>query len=141
MMVAKPSLSQQKAAIGWSSGILAACLVGLLCREFVVDLANSDILPDCSFHTITGCLCPACGNTRAVLALLHGHFFRSFGYNPMMPVLTLVLLGLYAELVCCACGKRVRIIPRSNALLFTVVGVILFYDVIRNFFPSLTLCL
>lgn len=141
MIAPKYTLPRQKVAIGWSIGILFFCLAGLFCRKFVIAFANSNTLPDCSFHNITGYLCPACGNTRAVLSLLQGHFFRSFGYNPMIPVLALVLLGLYAELVCYACGKRVRIVPRSNIFLFATIGAILFYDIVRNFFPSLTLCL
>ena len=97
-------------------------------------------LPQCRFHQLTGFLCPACGNTRAVLALLQGHPLRSIGYNPMIFTLFAALTCLYAELVCTAVGKPRRILPRSNALLFLTVGIVLGYDIVRNFFPAITLC-
>ena len=59
----------------------------------------------------------------------------------MILTLTTVLAVLYAETVCLALEKPVRLLPRSNALLFTVVGTVLGYDIIRNFFPWMTLCL
>lgn len=128
-------------AIGISLAAPLCILTIILCRNGITALAESASFPDCTFHRLTGYLCPACGNTRAVLELLHGHIFRSLGYNPMILTLTTVLAVLYAEIVCLALGKPVRLLPRSNALLFTVVGTVLGYDIIRNFFPWMTLCL
>lgn len=128
-------------AIGISLAAPLCILTIILCRNGITALAESTSFPDCTFHRLTGYLCPACGNTRAVLELLHGHIFRSLGYNPMILTLTIVLAVLYAETVCLALGKPVRLLPRSNALLFTVVGTVLGYDIIRNFFPWMTLCL
>lgn len=128
-------------AIGISLAAPLCILTIILCRNGITALAESASFPDCTFHRLTGYLCPACGNTRAVLELLHGHIFRSLGYNPMILTLTTVLAVLYAETVCLALGKPVQLLPRSNALLFTVVGTVLGYDIIRNFFPWMTLCL
>lgn len=128
-------------AIGISLAAPLCILTIILCRNGITALAESASFPDCTFHRLTGYLCPACGNTRAVLELLHGHIFRSLGYNPMILTLTTVLAVLYAETICLALGKPVRLLPRSNALLFTVVGTVLGYDIIRNFFPWMTHCL
>ena len=38
----------------------------------------------CIFHLVTGYYCPGCGGTRSVIALLHGHFIRSFIYHPIV---------------------------------------------------------
>ena len=58
----------------------------------------------------------------------------------MIFTLFAALVCLYAELVCTAVGKPRRILPRSNALLFLTVGIVLGYDIVRNFFPAITLC-
>ena len=49
-------------------------------------------LPACPIHQTTGLLCPGCGATRALTALLHGHLAQAFGSN----ALTLALLSLAA---------------------------------------------
>lgn len=141
MRTAGVSPAQRKRAAVFSICPIVLCAVLFLCRGEIADFAHSGMFPDCQFHEITGWLCPACGNTRAVLAILEGHFLRAFGYNPMIPVLVIALLCLYLEQLCLVCGKRIRLLPRRNALLFTVVGVVLGYDIIRNFFPQITLCL
>lgn len=86
------------------------------------------------------CLHQPLGHWLAVLPLLQGHPLRSIGYNPMIFTLFAALTCLYAELVCTAVGKPRRILPRSNALLFLTVGIVLGYDIVRNFFPAITLC-
>lgn len=132
---------KQRTAVIFSLAI-PVCLFLFWCfRQEITIWAESTAFPNCTFHETTGLLCPSCGNTRAVLELLHGHPLRSLGYNPMILTLAAVLLGLYAELVCLALGKSVRILPRSNFLLFTIIGLVLGYDIIRNFFPEITLCL
>ena len=42
------------------------------------------LLP-CVFHQLTGIYCPGCGGTRASIALLQGHFIKSFLYHPFVP--------------------------------------------------------
>lgn len=36
----------------------------------------------CKFYALTGFYCPACGGTRALNALLHGHLAASLRLNP-----------------------------------------------------------
>lgn len=74
------------------------------------------------------------------LELLHGHLLRSLGYNPMIVVFGLVLLCLYGEAVCLALGKPRQLLPKRAAPLVTVVCAVLLFDILRNFFPALTLC-
>ena len=40
----------------------------------------------CLFYTLTGLLCPGCGNTRAAFALLRLDFSAAFQYNPLFLV-------------------------------------------------------
>lgn len=67
-------------------------------------------LPHCAFHALTGCPCPACGATRCVLALLHGHVREALAWNPLA---FLALLGvggfnLYAAAAAGARWPRIR---------------------------------
>lgn len=130
----------RRLAAGWSIGLGLGAAVLLCLHQPLGHWLAVLPLPQCRFHQLTGFLCPACGNTRAVLALLQGHPLRSIGYNPMIFTLFAALTCLYAELVCTAVGKPRRILPRSNALLFLTVGIVLGYDIVRNFFPAITLC-
>ncbi len=41
-------------------------------------------LPGCVFHALTGVPCPACGSTRAILALLAGDPRTALAFNPLV---------------------------------------------------------
>ena len=43
--------------------------------------------PICLFHALTGWNCPGCGGTRAVYALLHGHFSLALKDNALAVLL------------------------------------------------------
>jgi Protein of unknown function (DUF2752) len=36
------------------------------------------VLPQCPFRLVTGLLCPACGGTRMVYDLMHGHYTEAW---------------------------------------------------------------
>ncbi len=52
----------------------------------------------CPIRQYLGLLCPGCGGTRAVMALLHGRFAEAWHSNALL-VLLLPLAGLYAGAV------------------------------------------
>ncbi len=47
----------------------------------------SRFYPRCLFHDATGLLCPGCGATRALAALLHGHLAEAFHLNALIVAL------------------------------------------------------
>ena len=59
---------------------------------------TSRYYPPCLFHQVTGLLCPGCGATRALAALLHGHLDTALHLNALV-VLFLPLILIYAILI------------------------------------------
>lgn len=52
--------------------------------------AEYSFYPRCPIHEYLGLLCPGCGTTRALAALLHGHLAEALRLNPLTtPVLPL----------------------------------------------------
>lgn len=45
------------------------------------------LYPSCWVHSLTGLLCPGCGATRALHALLHGQFTRAADFNALIVLL------------------------------------------------------
>ena len=65
-------------------GLVAApvfILVWIVYRVFF----DGTIFKECAFKAATGFYCPGCGGTRAVKALLSGHFIKAFIYHPFIP--------------------------------------------------------
>lgn len=50
-------------------------------------IPDTDRLTGCQVRRFTGIICPACGGTRAVLALLHGHIGMAVYYHPAVVLL------------------------------------------------------
>ena len=90
--------------------------------------------PKCPFYKFTGLYCPACGNTRSVLAMLRLDLPAAARYNITPLVASVFGILFYLELAFHIYGKRVRLVPRSNLLLAVIVGGMLFYYLVRNFF-------
>lgn len=75
--------------------LIITCLL-LAAAAFIVYRFNpgsNKLIPVCSFHSITGLYCPGCGMTRSLHAILNGHFFKAFSYNPLWPFFALLVFG------------------------------------------------
>ena len=84
-------------------------------------------LPPCPFFQATGLLCPGCGGTRAMLALLHGDLHAAWAHNPLL-LLALLCLGLYGLV---AIGQR-RLPSLPPAVLAVLLLGSLAFGVARN---------
>lgn len=93
----RTSLYSSLAALGVASAGWLAC----------AGVAGGDLTP-CPFKLVTGIACPACGSTRAVLALFEGR--DPLQYNP------LGLLTFALALVACTLLVR-DVLNRSDTLL------------------------
>jgi len=59
--------------------------------------------PRCPVLALTGWQCPGCGMTRALAALLHGHFAEALRWNPLV---LLVVAAFLAWVVTACLGRR-----------------------------------
>lgn len=91
----------------------------------------------CPIFLFTGWYCPGCGATRAVRALLHGHFLRSFIYNPCVITVLIFLILFYIQAIFNVFEKKIKIIPRSKTFYIVLSGIFIFYYIARNFIDIL----
>jgi hypothetical protein len=85
-----------------SSGALrtietAVLVVGFASVPFLRTLPG---VPLCPVKWLTGQDCPTCGVTRALFALLHGHFAEAAALNPISFLVILVVLRRLVLLHC-----------------------------------------
>lgn len=112
-------------------GLLMGVLLG---RHLIFNLVQL-YFPPCFFYTVTHFYCPGCGNTRTVLALLHGHPLQALHNNAAFCYLLVVLVLLYLQKVLCCFGKPVQLPPKGNWFPVVSVCVCMAYCLIRNFIP------
>lgn len=107
------------------------CLGIFLSKDVWIGISRK--FPKCAYHLFTGRYCPGCGNTRSVIALLHGDILGSIQNNIAPIIIALVLVLLYVELIFRLCGKEVKILPRKSIFWWIFGGCMLLYYVVRNF--------
>lgn len=103
-------------AFAWYVAILVLACAVLL---WVGDPSQSGWLPECLFYRTTGFLCYGCGSTRALHALLHGHWADSLRYNALL-IPTLAWLGTLFFIRDKTVFMRVLLIGVFVLVLFTV---------------------
>jgi hypothetical protein len=84
--------------------LLAGTAVYLL---LLYALPDTSVIEGCQIRKITGVICPACGTTRAVLALLHGRLFTAMYYNAAV-VYIAVICVIYLV------GNMIRLITQGK---------------------------
>ncbi|MEW2130395.1 DUF2752 domain-containing protein [Streptomyces sp. NPDC005435] len=90
------------------------------------------LLPGCPFRLVTGLLCPACGGTRMVYDLLHGHLAQAWLDNRALLLVSpyaLALLGRWAWEGLHGRRWQPRLSPRAQV---AVLGLAVTWSVIRN---------
>ena len=85
--------------------------------------------PACPIHQFTGLLCPGCGATRAVAALLHGHLAQAIHFNALV-VLLLPLAVIYLAFA----AARPRFPPVPAPLVYALLALALVFGIARNVF-------
>ncbi|MBQ8768479.1 MAG: DUF2752 domain-containing protein [Oscillospiraceae bacterium] len=122
-------MKRKMVVLGISLGILA---VGAL----LAYLVYTGLQIPCLFRSVTGLLCPGCGNTRATLALLRLDFKAVLRYNLSYPLQILYILRLY--LVCAENyirGGRFAYHTKPDWVDISCLSLLLVWTVIRNCIP------
>lgn len=97
----------------------------------------------CAFARIFHTPCPGCGSTRAVLALLHGDLPNVLRYNPLGPVVAVLLgvLGIQSFVSVLSHGDfrdagegRIGLVVKRILILVVIVEVLLW---VARFFGAL----
>ena len=97
------------------------------------------IMPPCKLYNNFGLMCPGCGGTRSVEALLHGDFLTSFRLNPLVIFFSLLGIAFYAELIFSIFNKKIKIVPRSMVFMWVMIVLFLIFSVVRHFIPFFAL--
>lgn len=117
--------------------VAAPTAVVLLCIFKEQIMAMSQHFGICMLYTLTGILCPGCGNTRSAKAMLNGDFLLAVRNNASLPFIALVLVGFYIELIADIFGKKIRLIPRKLWMWLLIIGIFVVYFIARNFIPAI----
>jgi hypothetical protein len=113
----------------------AAALLLFLIKDSL--LAVVPYFPACVFYSRLHLLCPACGNTRSVTALLQGEITASLHYN-IVPVLFLLLAVIaYIEFAARSFGRNIRLLPRKLSFYLLLIALLIVYFIARNLYPLL----
>ncbi|MBZ5505920.1 MAG: DUF2752 domain-containing protein [Acidobacteriia bacterium] len=115
------------------TGTAAAAILAGLAVVYKFSPAEYGFYPRCLIYTTTHWLCPGCGSTRALHALLHFDVQSALHYNALFSV-----LAPFAFLWIAYCSYRVMrydqfprlVIPR--ALVACLVVTVLLFTVARN---------
>lgn len=90
------------------------------------------VLPRCPFHMVTGLLCPACGGTRMVWDLMHGHLGQAWLDNRVLLLASPWALALLGRWIVEGLRGR-RWSPRIGARgQWVILGVAVAWAVARN---------
>lgn len=101
--------------------ILGAAAVAGLCLVAAASPPGAAWLPCCPFYEGTGLLCPGCGSTRALHALVHGHTTYSLRCNALLfPMLA------WPIFLCTLKGRAFAV------AIYSGLGVLLAYMLLRN---------
>lgn len=103
-----------------------AGVAGLLTR---FDPRLTPWFPRCVFHELTGCLCPGCGATRALHALLHADLAGALRDNALLVLALPALLVLVGSETLLPPVRRPFVPARA---IWTLLAVIVTFTLARN---------
>jgi Protein of unknown function (DUF2752) len=112
--------------------VLGAAALGAMAVVFFFDPAKNNFYPVCLFHKLTGLNCPGCGATRALFALLHGHFLRALHDNALFVVSLAALAVWSAPFVWRKWRNQPASLDFPPKLLLTFLAVAIGFAVLRN---------
>ncbi|HEY8997297.1 MAG TPA: DUF2752 domain-containing protein [Edaphobacter sp.] len=131
MLSSDPSRSRLALITRAAAPVLAATFVAAILLRFPP--SQYSFYPRCPIHETFGLLCPGCGATRALAALLQGNLREAIRLNPLatalMPIATAYGIAFYTRFLR---RQSLRLLqPPTPALYVTLVAGIAF-TIARN---------
>jgi hypothetical protein len=125
------------------SGRLGSILIlvfvcGLLPVLYFGNPQRGGVFPPCPFRFLTGLKCPGCGTLRALHQLLHGNIVGAFQLNPLMVLcMPLAVWFVVSHVSVLVRGRSLRGVRVKPSMIWTILGIIMSYGILRNIFPVL----
>jgi len=95
--------------------------------------AQNSFYPQCPFYGAFHLLCPGCGATRAMAALLRGHFAEAMHFNAliilMLPVATVYGMPFYYSFLK---RKPLRRHQPPSAAIYAALAMAIVFTAVRN---------
>lgn len=87
----------------------------------------------CMIYKTTGLVCPGCGVTRMIFAILQGDIKQAFHYNPALFILSplLAIILIYQSVQYIRMGQ-IRISNKLNIFLIVIVLFLIIFGILRN---------
>lgn len=113
-------------------GAVAGAVAAATTYLAVVDPHQGGHYPTCPFLFLTGLWCPGCGSLRAVHDLAHGDLAGALGMNPLTVATVPVLVLMWAAWVRRAASGRPAGWFAPGWAVWSFLGVVLAFWVLRN---------
>lgn len=112
--------------------ILIICLFVFIGYFYLNDKYGFSI--NCVFHDVTGLLCPGCGITRCLFALLRLDFYEAFMYNQLVFILLPFLVALIVyRIYLYIFDKQDKILKKvPNMVWILLLVIVIGYGIVRN---------
>jgi Protein of unknown function (DUF2752) len=117
-----------------ATATFAAVAMGAICMiVYAFPPAQYGFYPVCPIYHWTGWLCPGCGATRALHALLHGELTAALAFNPFLVLIAPFIAGVAVwQLLSLARTGRFATIALGSRQAFTMAALMLMFGFARN---------
>lgn len=115
--------------------LLQTGLAGVVALMYYFVLVHFHFGIPCLFNKITGLLCPGCGITRMILAIIHLDFKSAFRYNQVIfissPFIIYLCIRLYISWLI---SKPYNLSLIEKVLVYILIITLLIFGIYRNLF-------
>ena len=117
----------RKTLILYASIVFVGIIYAIICSKLGFGIP-------CLFRKVTGLMCPGCGISRMCLALLKLDFHTAFESNPMVLILSPLLIAVFADVTVeyIKTGSS-RAKGWTTVVSYVIITALLVFGVVRNF--------
>ena len=92
----------------------------------------------CVIYRFTGYLCPGCGGTRALTALMQGHLWESFLYHPLVLYGVVLYVCFMGSHMLAKCSGRLTAMKWKNGYAYGAIALLVGNFIIKNVIHLIT---